>query len=82
MEITANYEKLIEKLRKHTPDIDVSLLERAYHLADESHQNQKRKSGEPFVIHPVAVASMLADMEMDLPSIIAGMLHEDRKSVV
>lgn len=76
MEIAATYEKLIEKLRKHTPDADLSLLERAYHLADESHQNQKRKSGEPFVIHPVAVASMLADMEMDLPSIIAGMLHD------
>lgn len=76
VEIAANYEKLKERLRKHNPDADLSLLDRAYHLADESHHDQKRKSGEPFVIHPVAVASMLADMEMDLPSVIAGMLHD------
>ncbi|MBR5500779.1 MAG: bifunctional (p)ppGpp synthetase/guanosine-3',5'-bis(diphosphate) 3'-pyrophosphohydrolase, partial [Clostridia bacterium] len=71
-----DFNKLLEKLRKHNPDVDLSLLERAYHLADDSHQGQKRKSGEPFVIHPVAVASMLSDMDMDLPSIIAGMLHD------
>lgn len=76
MDVSTNYDQLIAKLRKHNPDADLSLLDRAFHLADESHQNQKRKSGEPFVIHPVAVASMLADMEMDLPSIIAGMLHD------
>lgn len=76
MEVLVGYGKLIEKLRKHNPEADLSLLDRAFHLADESHRNQKRKSGEPFVIHPVAVASMLADMEMDLPSIIAGMLHD------
>lgn len=76
MEVSIQYEQLLEKLRKHNPGADLGLLDRAFHLADESHQNQKRKSGEPFVIHPVAVASMLADMEMDLPSIIAGMLHD------
>ncbi len=76
MEVSIQYNQLLEKLRKHNPGADLGLLDRAFHLADESHQNQKRKSGEPFVIHPVAVASMLADMEMDLPSIIAGMLHD------
>ncbi len=74
--MTADYSQLISKLKKQNPNADLSLLERAYHLADESHHDQKRKSGEPFVIHPIAVASMLADMEMDLPSIIAGMLHD------
>ncbi len=80
MDVSVDYEndfkKLLEKLQKHNPEADLSLLERAYRLADESHQGQKRKSGEPFVIHPVSVACMLADMDMDLPSIIAGMLHD------
>jgi len=67
---------LKEKVLKHNPQADVDKLERAYNLAASAHQNQKRKSGEPFVIHPVAVATMLAEMDMDLPTIIAGMLHD------
>ena len=52
------------------------MLEKAFALANEKHKEQKRKSGEPFIIHPVAVASMLGEMDMDMPSIIAGMLHD------
>lgn len=49
---------------------------KAFALASEKHKDQKRKSGEPFIIHPVAVATMLAEMDMDMPSVIAGMLHD------
>ena len=70
------YEKLKEKVLKHNPHADTLLLDKAYALAQSAHKGQKRKSGEPFVVHPVAVATMLADMDMDLATVIAGMLHD------
>ncbi len=76
MEYSEQFQKLTASLKARNPDTDTSLLEKAYALANEKHNGQKRKSGEPFIIHPVAVASMLADMDMDMPSVIAGMLHD------
>ena len=76
MEYVEQFEVLRENLKKKNPNIDLSVLEKAFELADSMHKDQKRKSGEPFVIHPVAVATMLADMDMDMPSIVAGMLHD------
>ena len=72
----SDYDILKEKVLKHDPGADVALLDKAYALASSAHKGQKRKSGEPFVIHPVAVATMLADMDMDLATVIAGMLHD------
>ncbi|MBE7066356.1 MAG: bifunctional (p)ppGpp synthetase/guanosine-3',5'-bis(diphosphate) 3'-pyrophosphohydrolase [Ruminococcaceae bacterium] len=76
MDYNETYEQLKSKILSHTPETDLTLLDKAFHLADDMHKGQLRKSGEPFVIHPVAVSNMLADMEMDMPSIIAGMLHD------
>lgn len=76
MEYAEQFQKLESTLKTKHPNIDLSILESAYKLADDKHNGQKRKSGEPFIIHPVAVASMLADMDMDMPSIVAGMLHD------
>ena len=76
MEYVEQFEALRGNLKKKNPNIDLSVLEKAFNLADSMHKDQKRKSGEPFVIHPVAVATMLADMDMDMPSIVAGMLHD------
>jgi len=76
MEYVEQFEVLRENLKKKNPNIDLSVLEKAFNIADSMHKDQKRKSGEPFVIHPVAVATMLADMDMDMPSIVAGMLHD------
>ncbi len=76
MDCLQEYELLKQKVLKHDPQADISLLDKAYGLACAAHKEQKRKSGEPFVIHPVAVASMLADMDMDLATVIAGMLHD------
>lgn len=76
MEYAEQFQKLENTLKTKHPNIDLSILESAYKLADDKHNGQKRKSGEPFIIHPVAVASMLADMDMDMPSIVAGMLHD------
>ena len=76
MSISEEYEELKEKVLKHNPHADTLLLDKAYALAESAHKNQKRKSGEEFIVHPVAVATMLADMDMDLATVIAGMLHD------
>ena len=76
MEYVEQFQKLEDSLKAHNPGVDLTMLEKAFALANEKHKEQKRKSGEPFIIHPVAVASMLGEMDMDMPSIIAGMLHD------
>lgn len=76
MEYAEQFQKLEELLKAHNPGVDLTMLEKAFALASEKHKDQKRKSGEPFIIHPVAVATMLAEMDMDMPSVIAGMLHD------
>lgn len=70
------YDILIEKIKVYHPSDDFSLIEKAYHLADDAHQGQKRKSGEPYIIHPLCVAIILAELEMDKETIIAGLLHD------
>ncbi len=70
------YGMLIARIRKYHPSTDVSLIEKAYRLAAEAHGNQCRKSGEPYIIHPLWVAIILADLEMDKETIAAGMLHD------
>ena len=70
------YDILIARIRKYHPSTDVSMIEKAYKLADEAHGSQCRKSGEPYIVHPLWVAIILADLEMDKETIAAGMLHD------
>lgn len=70
------YEKLINRIRSYHPSDDVSMVEKAYNLAKEAHEGQFRKSGEPYIIHPLQVAYILADLELDIESITAGILHD------
>ena len=70
------YEELIEKMKKYHPSNDFSMVEKAYLLAREAHGNQLRKSGEPYIIHPLCVAIILAELELDIESIVAGILHD------
>lgn len=70
------YDILIARIRKYHPSTDVSMIEKAYKLAVEAHGDQRRKSGEPYIIHPLWVAIILADLEMDKETIAAGMLHD------
>ena len=72
----ALYRDLIERVRKYHPSDDISLIEKAYRLASKAHEGQKRKSGEPYIIHPLYVAIILADLEMDQETIAAGLLHD------
>ncbi|MGO5549515.1 RelA/SpoT family protein [Wansuia hejianensis] len=70
------YEELITSVKKYHPSADLSLIEKAYRMADGAHKGQVRKSGEPYIIHPLCVAIILADLELDKESIAAGLLHD------
>lgn len=73
---TELYDMLIARIRKYHPSTDVSMIEKAYALAKEAHGDQCRKSGEPYIVHPLWVAIILANLEMDKETIAAGMLHD------
>lgn len=70
------YQDLIDRVRRYHPSDDISLIEKAYKTAYEAHKTQVRKSGEPYIIHPLCVAIILADLEMDKETIAAGLLHD------
>ncbi len=70
------YDILITKIRKYHPSTDLSTIQKAYEVAKDAHKDQKRKSGEPYIIHPLCVAIILAELELDLESIAAGLLHD------
>ncbi len=70
------YRELIEKIKLYHPSEDFSMIEKAFRLADEAHHGQKRKSGEPYIIHPICVGIILAELEMDKETIVAGLLHD------
>jgi guanosine-3',5'-bis(diphosphate) 3'-pyrophosphohydrolase len=70
------FEDLLEKVRAYSPDADVELLRRAYVFSAFEHRGQVRHSGEPYLIHPLAVADFLADMKLDVVAISAGLLHD------
>ena len=70
------YQDLISRVKKYHPSDDISLIEKAYKVAYEAHKTQVRKSGEPYIIHPLCVAIILADLELDKETIVAGLLHD------
>ena len=70
------YEQLIACIHKYHPSTDTTLVEKAYKTAYKAHEGQKRKSGEPYIIHPVSVAIILAELELDKETIVAGLLHD------
>src|SRR6188472_1154736 len=70
------FEDLLEKVRAYSPDADVELLRKAYVFSAFEHRGQVRHSGEPYLIHPLAVADFLADMKLDAVAIAAGLLHD------
>ena len=70
------YDELIASVRRYHPSADISLIEKAYKIADEAHKGQVRKSGEAYIIHPLCVAIILAELELDKETIVAGILHD------
>ena len=72
----ALYEKLIKRVQKYHPSDDISIIEKAYDVAYRAHEGQCRKSGEAYIIHPLWVGIILADLELDKETIVAGILHD------
>ena len=70
------YAKLISTVKDYHPSSDISMIEKAYKVAYEAHKDQKRKSGEPYIIHPLCVALILAELELDKETIVGGILHD------
>ena len=70
------YQELLRRIRKYHPSDDFSMIEKAYRIAYEAHEGQLRKSGEPYIIHPICVAIILSELEMDKETIVAGLLHD------
>ena len=70
------FEDLLEKVRAYSPDADVEMLRRAYVFSAFEHRGQVRRSGEPYLIHPLAVAEFLVELKLDAVAIAAGLLHD------
>lgn len=70
------YSGLIQKIKQYNANFDFELLEKAYSFSKTAHDGQKRESGEPYIIHPVEVACILAELELDCTSIVAAILHD------
>ncbi|MEG1287374.1 MAG: bifunctional (p)ppGpp synthetase/guanosine-3',5'-bis(diphosphate) 3'-pyrophosphohydrolase [Clostridium sp.] len=69
-------ENLLKKIKENCNNVDIAVVKRAYDLATEAHKEQRRESGEPYVIHPIDVATILSEMGMDTSTIVAGLLHD------
>jgi len=69
-------EHLIERVRAYQPSVDSDLIQRAYDYSFRMHAGQTRKSGQPYVVHPVSVAGIIADLRLDAASVCAGLLHD------
>ena len=70
------YKELIGSIRKYHPSTDITQVEKAYQIAAAAHKDQKRKSGEAYIIHPLCVSMILAELELDKETIVAGLLHD------
>jgi GTP pyrophosphokinase len=73
---TIGIDELIEKVRRYNPDAQVELIRRAYDFSAQAHEGQLRRSGEPYLAHPLAVAEILTVLKLDVPAIVAGLMHD------
>ncbi|HTB71871.1 MAG TPA: HD domain-containing protein, partial [Polyangiaceae bacterium] len=69
-------EHLIQRVKAYQPSVDSELIQRAYDYSFRMHAGQTRKSGQPYIVHPVGVAGILADLRLDAASVCAGLLHD------
>ena len=74
--MSASIDEIVKRLRKSASRSEIALLEKAFETADKAHHGQLRKSGDPYITHPVAVAEILADLGLDIPTTIAALLHD------
>src|SRR5215470_6081704 len=67
---------LVEKVQSYYPVADINVIRKAYEFSERVHKGQRRLSGEPYLIHPLAVADIIADLKLDVPSVVGGLLHD------
>jgi guanosine-3',5'-bis(diphosphate) 3'-pyrophosphohydrolase len=75
-------DELIEKVRRYNPEAQVELIRKAYDFSAQAHEGQRRRSGEPYLAHPLAVAEILTVLKLDVPAIVAGLLHDTIEDTV
>ena len=68
--------ELVEKVQSYYPAADAQLIQSAYEFSAKVHQGQMRLSGEPYLIHPMAVAGIIAELKLDVPSVVGALLHD------
>ena len=69
-------EQLVSRIQSYHPEANTTLITNAYAFSERDHQGQKRRSGEPYFIHPVGVAEIITDMKLDVPSVVTSLLHD------
>jgi len=74
--MSVSFNRLIERIKQYNANCDIEMLRKAYELSRKAHDGQQRVSGEPYIVHPVEVACILAELELDCTSIIAALLHD------
>jgi len=74
--VVRRFEEVLDRVEAYHPSADLDLLRRAYIFSAREHRSQVRRSGEPYLVHPIEVAYILADLELDTASIVAGLLHD------
>jgi GTP diphosphokinase / guanosine-3',5'-bis(diphosphate) 3'-diphosphatase len=77
-----NQEQLISKIKGYNDFVDVEKLKEAYSFAEKVHAQQKRDSGDPYISHPIAVASILAELKLDGPTITTALLHDTLEDTI
>jgi GTP pyrophosphokinase len=70
------FEDILQRVQEYNPDADLDLLRKSYIVSAREHRNQVRRSGEPYLVHPIEVAYILADLQLDTASVVAGLLHD------
>ncbi|MFQ5580866.1 MAG: HD domain-containing protein, partial [Nitrospiria bacterium] len=71
-----SFDQIVERIRAYAPQSDIALLEKAYAFSQRAHEGQRRWSGEPYLYHPLEVASILTKLKLDIHSVAAGLLHD------
>ena len=74
--VSEHYETMVQAIRRYAPYADMKRVDQAFHYAEEKHKNQKRKDGSPYIIHPLAVAEIVAEVGLDTDAILAALLHD------
>lgn len=75
-EMNLTVDELVRRIQTYNPDVDIDLIKRGYAFAEKAHKEQKRSSGEPYIIHPLNVTATLVKLRMDVDTIVAGFLHD------